>query len=140
MVGKAKARLIYSSISTSERVASLGLKGALLFTWLLAHCDGQGRYAGSARKVKAEVAPMLDEITVDDVEEALGAMEAARLIVRYSDERFGSLMQVADWWEYNAGLRIREPSRYPPPEDWEDDVTGRDAMGRFVSPGDRLPE
>ena len=53
MPRKAKARLLYPSISTSERVSNLGAKGALIYTWLLAHCDDQGRYAGGVRKVRA---------------------------------------------------------------------------------------
>jgi len=51
MAGKAKARLLYSTISSSERVSELGVKGALVYTWLLAHCDDQGRFAGGAKEV-----------------------------------------------------------------------------------------
>ncbi len=46
MPGKAESRLIYSSISTSERVANLEVKGALIYTWLITHCDAQGRIPG----------------------------------------------------------------------------------------------
>ena len=63
MSGKAESRLIYNSISTSERVSSLGVKGALLYTWLITHCDTQGRMQGKPRVVKHLVVPFIDEIT-----------------------------------------------------------------------------
>jgi hypothetical protein len=135
MSHKARARLLYHSISTSDRVSELGASGALLFTWLLAHADDQGRYAGSARKVKAEVVPLVDEITVEGVEMALQAMAAGGLIIRY-DAGGRQLIQIADWWEFQSGLRYRNPSRYLPPENWTDDIKPpperqRDGMGRF---------
>ncbi len=134
MTGKAKARLIYSTISTSERISGLGVKGALLFTWLLAHCDDQGRYAGSARKVKAEVAPILDEITLEDTKTALGAMAEVGLIIRYS-EGGRDYLQTVDWWEFNAGLRYSSKSRHPAPEGWVDRITERGEHGKFVGGG-----
>lgn len=133
MAGKAEARLIYASISTSERVSRLRVKGALVFTWLIAHCDGQGRYAGSERKIKVEVVPFLEEITEDDIEQALKAMEEEMLIHLYTDSQARGLIQVLDWWQWQTGLRIRTPSRYDPPpiEDWQDRITTRDETGRF---------
>ena len=135
MPRKAKARLLYGSISTSERVSTLGAGGALIYTWLLAHADDQGRYAGSARKVKAEVVPLMDDITSKDVETALVAMEESKLIIRYADGKT-ELIQITDWFEFQAGLRIKNPSRYPPPDGWTDNIKlppeqGRDNMGKF---------
>jgi hypothetical protein len=135
MPRKARARLLYHTISTSERVSALGAGGALIYTWLLAHADDQGRYSGSARKVKAEVVPLIEEITNEDVEKALAEMEEARLIIRYTKGKT-QLIQIADWWEFQSGLRVRYESRYPAPEGWEDKVKlppehGRDNMGRF---------
>ncbi len=133
MPHKAKARLIYHTISTSERLAGLGVKGALIYTWLLAHADDQGRYAGSAKKVKAEVVPLVEEISVEDVESALAAMEDTELIIRYTDGK-NQLVQITDWWEFQSGLRIRYESRYPAPEGWNDRIKSppeRNDMGRF---------
>jgi hypothetical protein len=84
MPRKAQARLLYYTISTSERVSALGAKGALIYTWLLSHCDDQGRFAGSTNKVKALVVPLIDDIAIDDVESALAAMEENKLIIRYA--------------------------------------------------------
>ena len=135
MSRKARARLLYPSISTSERVNGLGVKGALLFTWLLAHCDDQGRYAGSVRKVKIEVVPMMKAITQGDVSRALDQMEEAGLIERYWEEGYGELIQILGWWEFQSGLRFKNRSRYPPPEGWRDRVSElppRGTGGRFA--------
>ncbi len=137
MPHKARARLIYHSVSTSERIVGLGVKGALIFTWLLAHADDQGRYAGSAKKVKAEVVPLIEEITIEDVETALGAMEEAGLIIRYADGKT-QLVQIKDWWEFQSGLRVKYESRYPAPEGWDDQIKlppERNDIGRFRQPG-----
>jgi hypothetical protein len=133
---KARARLLYHTISTSERIAGLGVKGALLFTWLLAHCDDQGRLAGRAKKVKVVVIPLVEDITEEDVESALAAMEKVRLILRYASGGT-SLIQVADWWDFQAGLRVRYASRYPAPEGWKDQIKlppERNETGRFRQP------
>lgn len=132
MSRKARARLLYPTISFSERVGGLGIKGALLFTWLLATCDDQGRYCGSAKKLKAQVVPLLEEFTVKDVEKALAEMERVNLIIRYGEQ----LIQIVDWWDFQDGLRVRYESRYPAPEGWKDRIRlppeqARDGMGKF---------
>ena len=132
MSGKAESRLIYNSISTSERVASLGVKGALLYTWLITHCDSQGRISGKPISLKALIFPLVDDISKDDILESLDKMAQQRLIINYFDNG-KSLIQIADWWEYQTKLQYKSPSRYPPPEGWEDRETPRDELGRFVS-------
>ena len=131
MSGKAESRLIYSSISTSERVSSLGVKGALLHTWLITHCDSQGRIPGTPKVIKAQIVPFLDEITIDDITLALEQMVEQNLIISYTDNRKHRLIQVVDWWDWQTGLKYRASSHYQPPDGWEDRLTPRDEMGRF---------
>ena len=144
MPGKAEARLVYSSISTSERVNELGAKGMLLYILLIAHADGQGRLSGSSKAIKAMVAPLLDELTVDDIEQALDTMQSKDLVIRYIelegkiyayslDDVGRPLIQIADWWEWQDRLSIKTASHYPPPPEWEDRVTPRDERGRIRS-------
>jgi hypothetical protein len=130
--GKAESRLIYNSISTSERVASLGVKGALLYTWLITHCDTQGRIQGKAKVIKHQVVPFMDEVTVQDVAEALELMSDNGLIIRYKDSKERELIQIKDWWDWQTGLRYRAPSHYEAPKDWEDRVTPRGDDGKFA--------
>ena len=138
MAGKAESRLIYNSISTSERVASLGVKGALLFTWLITHCDCQGRVQGKPIVTKQLVVPFIDEITVEDIEEALSLMVNQKLIIYYQDSKNRQLIQVVDWWDWQTGLKYKAASHYEAPPDWQDNVTQRE-KGRF-SREDEEPE
>ena len=131
MPGKAESRLIYSSISTSERVASLGAKGALLYTWLITHCDAQGRFQGSPKVVQQLVVPFIEDITLPDVHEALKLMVEQKLIKCYKDDNSRPLIQVLDWWEWQTGLKYKASSRYQAPEGWEDKVTPRE-QGKFI--------
>jgi len=132
MAGKAESRLVYNSISTSERVASLGAKGALLFTWLITHCDVQGRLPGKPIVIKQQVVPFIDEIAVEDVEQALHLMEAERLIIPYMDSKGRSLIQITDWWDWQTGLRYKSASHYEAPEGWKDRITPREGDGKFA--------
>ena len=77
----------------------------------------------------------MDDITSKDVEKALAAMEENKLILRYADSKT-ELIQIMDWFEFQAGLRIKNPSRYPPPEGWQDNIKlppeqGRDNTGKY---------
>jgi len=132
MSGKAESRLIYSSISTSERVASLGAKGALLYTWLICHCDSQGRMPGKAEVVRQVVVPFFNEITVEDVRIALNLMREQKLIIGYEDSKGRILIQIANWWDWQTGLKYKSASHYESPEGWEDRLTPRGDNGRFA--------
>ena len=136
MSGKAESRLIYSSISTSERVASLGANGALLFTWLITHCDTQGRMPGKPTVIKQQVVPFIEEITTEDVEQALEQMEKEKLVTLYKDKKGRSLIQVTDWWDWQTGLRYKSPSHYEAPKGWPDRITPKDEKGRFTKDDD----
>jgi len=132
MSGKAESRLIYSSISTSDRVSSLGAKGALLYTWLITHCDGQGRMPGKPKVVKHLVVPLIEDLNEADVAQLLTLMEKERLVILYEDDNGRPLIQIADWWDWQTGLKYRAPSHYQAPEGWVDRITNRDDNGRFV--------
>jgi hypothetical protein len=132
MSGKAESRLIYNTISTSERVASLGVKGALLYTWLITHCDSQGRTQGKPGTVRAAVCPLLDDFRAEDVTDALDLMVDQSLIIRYRDEKGRELIQVSDWWDWQTGMKYFPPSHYQAPKGWNDKVTPRDEKGRFI--------
>ena len=42
------------------------------------------------------------------------------------------LIQIADWWQWQKGLRYKASSHYQAPPRWEDNVTSRDDAGRFA--------
>ena len=132
MSGKAESRLIYNTISTSERVASLGAKGALIFTWLITHCDSQGRMQGKPITVRTTVCPLIDDITTEDIVEAIELMAKQNLIIKYRDDKGRELVQISDWWEWQTGMKYFAPSHYQAPSEWPDRITPRDDKGRFI--------
>lgn len=56
----AKARMLHNKISTSSQVNKLSLPAKLLFTWMIAHADDDGRMKGDPACVKAKVVPMVN--------------------------------------------------------------------------------
>lgn len=136
MPRKARARMLSPTISVSERVNQLSLEAALVYTWLLPHCDDMGRMSGKPATIKGMVVPLRDDITIEHIKRALREMEEVGLIKLYRESEVyphGSLIiQVVDWWDFQQ-LREPQPSRYPPPEGWQDRVghQTRDELGRF---------
>ena len=133
MSSKAESRLIYASISASQRVNSLGVKGALLFTWMVTHCDSQGRINGNPVFLKATVFPLMEEIGISEIEDSIEMMEEQKLVIKYTDSKQRTLIQIADWWDWQRGLKYKAPSRFEPPPGWQDHVTSRDENGRFIT-------
>ena len=140
MSGKAESRLIYNTISTSERVANLGAKGALLYTWLITHCDSQGRTQGKPITVRTTVCPLIDDITKEDVAEALELMAEQDLIIRYRDDKGRELIQISDWWSWQTGMKYFAPSHYQAPPEWNDRITPRDGKGQFTKEEDQFTD
>ncbi|OIP58158.1 MAG: hypothetical protein COX79_01815 [Candidatus Levybacteria bacterium CG_4_10_14_0_2_um_filter_36_16] len=54
----AKARMLHKKISVSTQVNKLYLPARLLFTWMIAHADDEGRLKGDADYIRAIVVPM----------------------------------------------------------------------------------
>ncbi len=142
MLRKARARMLSPTISISERVNQLDLKAALLYTWMIAHADDQGRLKAKPRMLKALIVPLREDISVSDVERSLYQMQAYGLITIYypgdAEIRVSStnldvdVVQLTAWWEHQA-LRDPKPSKFDPPERWTDHVAtqSRDAAGKF---------
>jgi len=63
-----------------------GAFAALLFTWLIAHLDAEGRTNGDPDVVKGNVAPRLPWITSDDVSAYLLAAGELGLVIYYEAE------------------------------------------------------
>ncbi|MFC2012647.1 hypothetical protein ACFLVU_05910 [Chloroflexota bacterium] len=132
MAGKAESRLLYNSISMSERVGMLGVKGALIYTWIITHCDTQGRMQGKPAIIKQQVVPFIEEITVEDIGDILHMMKEHKLVLLYNDSKGRLLLQIADWWEYQTGLKYKSPSHYEAPPRWQDKLTPRSEDGKFT--------
>ncbi|MDQ3457993.1 MAG: hypothetical protein M3498_01610 [Deinococcota bacterium] len=109
----ARGRFLSKGISESEQVAELGSDTArLLFTWLIAHADVEGRLSANPRIVKGRVCPLLD-IGLEDIDAMLGEMDVLGLISIYEAEgkRF---LCFPSWNEHQQGIRKdREQPKYP---------------------------
>ena len=67
----ASGRMLKNKISTSEQIAELadraGVKGILIYTWVLPHLDIDGKFSGNPRAIKGQVFPLIDDISKDDI-------------------------------------------------------------------------
>ncbi len=112
----ARGRFISKDISWDEKVEALSDDSArLLFTWMIAHLDREGRIEGEPHLIKAKVLPhrrWSDKKT----EKYLNEMEKLNLILRYSvnGTRF---IFAYNFEKHQPGLqKDREAqSRIPPP-------------------------
>lgn len=136
MVGKAKrrGRIIYPEVSDSHRLARLTLTGALLWDYLIAHANDQGRLKeGGVGALRMRLMPLRKDVEDADIETALAGLVRERLIVRYSSDFQGPLIQITDWWKYNGGMVFKHPSSLFAPDGWRDRVTARQQdLGPYV--------
>lgn len=77
-----KKRMLHAKISTSLQVDNLSEPAQLLFTWMIAHADDEGRLKGDAKSVKAMVVPM-KKWSIRKVEICLEAIKNEGLIYRW---------------------------------------------------------
>jgi hypothetical protein len=140
MARKARGRMLSPTVSVSERVSRLSLKAALLYTWIIPHCDDWGRMSAVPGTVKGTVVPMRHDIRTRDIPDLLSEIEHAGLIERYMNPSKPDLgpnvLQVLDWQDYQI-LNSPRPSRFPPPPGRPPDrikpPQRRDSLGRFES-------
>ena len=92
----AKWRALHGDISTSEQVMDLTEFEQLLFTWMIPHADDWGIMTGKPKGVKAKAIPS-SERSLEEIDEALGHIEEARLIWRYEANGHGPLIQFKGW-------------------------------------------
>ena len=118
-----KPRFIYPQIATSLSIAEVSALAELLFWRLLPQADDQGRLPGDPRQLKAITCPMREELSIEKIPEFLDELEKAKLIIHYSNSSTDCI-QLAKWWDYQAGMRHAYPSQYPPPKGWQDQVKG----------------
>lgn len=112
--------MISKSISTSRKLAIATPFTALLFTWLVPHCDDGGNMNRDAHTVKMKVVPGRPE-TIPEVEASLKEMEKLALIDTYEVEG-EQYLHIIHWgdhqtlrldratWEFPAYPKAEQPS------------------------------
>lgn len=107
-------RMISRTISTSEKVHQISEPARLLFTWMILHCDDDGRMQGSPLTIKAIVLP-LSTRTPSEIKRYLKEMDRAGLIRWYEVEKKW-FVQVENWHNFQTFKGIhRDDSRIPSP-------------------------
>ncbi len=129
----ATRRMITSSIWTDEWFGELPPEEMLIWIGLFSRmADDQGRLRDSPLLLRANLFPFREDITSQQVDEALQRFEADGRIRRYTvDGR--ALIQLLGWWEHQH-RQWAQPSELPPPEGWEDRVRTR-INGEYVTEG-----
>jgi hypothetical protein len=113
----AKSRSINSAIRMSQSFAKLTHRQRDLWHGIIVTADDQGRMPGLSAAVRSMVWP-LDDISVEEVESDLVALEANGMIERYHFDG-KSYLQIINWWKYQK-MQWAGESSYPPPEGWLD--------------------
>jgi hypothetical protein len=104
--------MISRTISTSEKVHKVSVESRLLYTWMILHCDDEGRMQGSPATVKAMVMPMAD-FTIEKIGKMLKELQKARLIIWYKikEKRY---IQIIKWDDHQTFHGIHQvPSKIP---------------------------
>lgn len=115
----ARGRMVNHSISESRKFHLLPDDTCrLLATWIISRLDFRGVFRGDAVMVKSIIFPRRGDITNEQVEDCLRAMEDIGLIYRF--EAKGDVWQCWPGFADNqAGLRAdRETTNYPIPPDY----------------------
>lgn len=120
--------MISRTISTSEKLHKINWKARLLFTWMILHCDDEGRTEGSRQTIKARVLPMAD-CTEKEVEEWLGEMKKVGLIEWYKIDG-KKYIQIIRWHDFQTfhGIQVNQ-SRFPAPPDLVERSTPKISKG-----------
>lgn len=135
-----KPRLIHPTSATSTSLSGVSALAELLFWRLLPQSDDQGRLPANPKLLKAIACPMRDEISVEHIPSLVEELQKGGLIIQY-DSSSGLLLQLRNWWTYQAP-QWAYPSKYPPPQGWEDHLRYRKAREVITEnwPPERLPK
>lgn len=80
----AQGRMLKKNISTSRRLSELKSDSArLLYTWLLAHLDVEGRFSANEYIIKGYIVPRIDSLTPERIKELIEDLAKNELIILY---------------------------------------------------------
>jgi len=119
----ARKVFISSAISVDEdllAVAEQDPLAQLLWPWLLTSLDDWGRGSANAKRLKAEVWPNNDLVTVEAIDRALALYAEVGLIILYTvDGKRYLAVREASWWAHQTHIhkdkRASGGSRIPEP-------------------------
>lgn len=92
--------MLHKKISVSSQVDKLSLPARLLFTWMIAHADDEGRLKGDAKHIKAMVVPMT-KWSFKKIETYLHEIKNVRLIY-YWEQNNEWYIEFIEWDEHQT--------------------------------------
>ncbi len=108
--------MISKSISTSVKMSRVSDFAALLYTWLIAHCDDGGNMEGEAMAIKGRVVPMRD-VSLQNVVAALDELEINNLVTFYEekngDTELEKFIHIIKWENFQTLRADRTDNRFP---------------------------
>lgn len=118
----ARKAFVTSDMAHDERlfeVAENHPTAALMWPWMLTYFDDWGRGLASPRRIKSQLFPNVDMVTVTHVREALDAYAAVGLIELYSDaEHEYMAIPMSRWYKWQTHIRAdkreNDRSKFPP--------------------------
>lgn len=108
-------RILKESIRMNPRISQLSFFEETVFYRLLVTVDDYGVFPAHPLMLSRVLFPMREDVTKDQVKEALSHLEALGLIFRYEVEGDGEYLKITSW-ERNQRLR-NSVHRYPMPEE-----------------------
>lgn len=115
--------MLAKSISTSSKLSKVSYFDALLFTWIIPHCDDFGRMDGDASLVKAKVFPLFP-CSLDDVEISLQALKTKNLLEIYQ-VKGGRYLKITVFDKFQTFKKDRpRVAEYPPPKRFQMESNG----------------
>ena len=108
----ADARLLQQSIARSHKLARLSDKSKILFFYLVPHFNSHGKMNGDAYYIKGACVPLLEDFTINLIEECLKEIHLHTNVKRYQHEGLWYL-QSMNFEEHQSGLRRRGADKLP---------------------------
>jgi hypothetical protein len=101
----ADGRILSKRISRSDKVSALSTDTArMIYSWIIPYLDVEGRMEANPRLMKSDIAPLLDHITPQVIQEILNELNNIGLIVLYLSEN-KQYLQLLKFDENQPNLR-----------------------------------
>jgi hypothetical protein len=107
-----RIRSVKPEFWVSEQVNNCTIPARLQFIGLWNFSDDEGRHVASPRKLKCEVFPGDDDVTVANVRSWIDELRREGLVVEYDGGEHGRLWQITGWHHQRIVKRMK--SKFPP--------------------------
>ena len=106
-------RILKESVCTSPNIEGLGWFEEVCFYRLIVQCDDFGRMDARPLLLRSKLFPIREDVTVAEVEAAVGRLEEAELLSRYTVEGREYLQLLS--WDRHQKIRTKR-AKWPAQE------------------------